>query len=186
VSPSGRELRAPCAERLELEHDQRSGGVLRERLIDLQRNLRARGHLPLEQVRLDQLVRDASAHQLSATHPPSRSTATLASPAVLFGRAIVAPSGKHLLLNARAEDGVDRVGRSAAQSAVGRTARFRTLRRARGGAGQSTQAPDLRPVREPAQVSPRRPHPSTGNVGVLQGTGPERAGHGMPERSVLG
>jgi len=34
-----------------------------------------------------------------------------------------------------------------------------------------------RPVREPAQVPPRRPHPSgTGDVGVLQGTGPERAG----------
>ena len=50
-------------ERLKLLHDQRSRGVLRQRLIDHQADLAAGGHLTVGQVCGDELVRDASSHR---------------------------------------------------------------------------------------------------------------------------
>jgi hypothetical protein len=57
------QLRAHAVERepLELEHHHGPGGVLGERLVNAQRDLAARRHLAAEQMRLDQLVRDAAA-----------------------------------------------------------------------------------------------------------------------------
>jgi hypothetical protein len=59
------------AELLELEHHHRAGRVLRERLVDPQRDLAARGQLALEQVRSDQLVSDAATHR-TRSHPLAR------------------------------------------------------------------------------------------------------------------
>jgi hypothetical protein len=58
------ELRAHAVEPepRELEHHHGPGGVLGERLVNAQRDLPARRHLAAEQMRLDQLVRDAAAH----------------------------------------------------------------------------------------------------------------------------
>lgn len=50
------------AERLQFQHDHGSGGVLGQRLIDAQPDLRARPHLPLNQMWPDQLLRNVAPH----------------------------------------------------------------------------------------------------------------------------
>ena len=50
------------AHRLELEHDERAQHVLQERLVDLQRDLAAGLEVALEQVQLDQLLRNVQSH----------------------------------------------------------------------------------------------------------------------------
>jgi len=52
------------AERLELEKGERAGGVLREGLVDPQRDLPARGVTPRDEVRGDDLFRECLGHTL--------------------------------------------------------------------------------------------------------------------------
>jgi hypothetical protein len=58
-------------ERLELQHHHRAGRVLRERLVDLERDLGSRHQLPVEQVRIEQLACDATAGFGHATSLPA-------------------------------------------------------------------------------------------------------------------
>src|SRR5262249_47717504 len=48
--------------RLELKHDDRAGGVLRQGLVDPDPNLGAGGHLPVDDVFGDELLRNVSSH----------------------------------------------------------------------------------------------------------------------------
>ena len=85
------------AHRLELQHDQRAGGVLRERLVDPQRDLAAGRHVAVDQVRLDQLLRNVPSHAtgslyqgfISAIDVPSHSGTSISS---TFGYSSVMPA----------------------------------------------------------------------------------------------
>jgi hypothetical protein len=55
------------AERLQFEHHHRPGGVLGQRLVDPQPDLRPGRHLAVGQVRADQLLRDVLTHERSPT-----------------------------------------------------------------------------------------------------------------------
>lgn len=50
------------AHRLQLQHHERPGGVLGERLVDPDRDLGPRREIALDEVRCDELVRDAESH----------------------------------------------------------------------------------------------------------------------------
>ena len=64
VDVLGRQLRVRPVEahRLQLEHDHRAGGVLRERLVDPDADLGAGGHLAVDDVLGDELLRNVSTH----------------------------------------------------------------------------------------------------------------------------
>ena len=53
---------------LQLEHDDGSGGVLGERLVDAEPDLGTRRHLPLDQVVSDQLLGDTAVSRYRAAH----------------------------------------------------------------------------------------------------------------------
>ena len=52
------------AERFQSQHDEGAGSVLRERLIDLERDRRARAQRTIDEVSGDQLLRDVQRHRI--------------------------------------------------------------------------------------------------------------------------